>query len=143
METTRGDDNDREGWIGVMVLDQPDFEDCAAKSIKGDSLFVEYQVVIDEKPQGKNTIEFKLGAAPVVGWDRHLSGMCIDEERELTIPPSTHRHKNIGMNDNVPRDAVLQFQIRLLDINGMQRKSVYARSKARVERAKRRRTDEI
>ena len=59
--------------------------------------------------------------------------MCIDEERELTIPPSTHAHKNIGMKDDVPKDAVLQFQVRLLDINGSQRKSQYKRWKARDE----------
>mmetsp|Transcript_15018 Transcript_15018/g.32789 ORF Transcript_15018/g.32789 Transcript_15018/m.32789 type:complete len:81 (-) Transcript_15018:38-280(-) len=67
--------------------------------------------------------------------------MCIDEERELTIPPSTHRHRNIGMADNIPKDAVLQFHVRLLDINGKERKAAYGRQKAQAERARRRQGD--
>lgn len=126
------------GWIGAVVLDAPDPEDCSAKSSSGDSLYVEYEVFIDEAPQGKNTLEFKLGAAPVVGWDDYLEDMCVDEERELTIPPSTHGHQNIGMNENVSKDAVLQFRIRLLDINGVERKAGYARDKSRKARAKER-----
>mmetsp|Transcript_6947 Transcript_6947/g.11199 ORF Transcript_6947/g.11199 Transcript_6947/m.11199 type:complete len:179 (-) Transcript_6947:203-739(-) len=127
------------GWIGVMVLDKPDPEDCVATSANGDSLYVEYEVFIDEQPQGKNKLEFKLGQAPVDGWDQHLAGMCIEEERELTIPPSTHGHRNIGMKDDVPKDSVLQFRIRLLDINGQQRKSQYARWKDRDKRLKEKR----
>mmetsp|Transcript_18664 Transcript_18664/g.60778 ORF Transcript_18664/g.60778 Transcript_18664/m.60778 type:complete len:178 (+) Transcript_18664:314-847(+) len=127
------------GWVGYRVLDRPDEEEeCRMLSVVGDSLWVEYEVFIDEASQGKNKLEFKLGSAPVSGWDDHLVGMCIDEQRELTIPPSTHGHNNIGMNDNVPKDAVLQFQIRLLDINGTVRKAGHAREKARAENAKRR-----
>merc|ERR1712066_580531 len=130
-----GSSDGNDSWVGVMVLDRPDTEDCTAASASGDSLWVEYEVFIDERPQGKNKLEFKLGAAPVVGWDKHLADMCIDEQRELTIPPSTHGHRNIGMSENVSKDAVLYFQIRLLDINGEQRKSLYARQRAGAERA--------
>lgn len=38
--------------------------------------------------------------------------------------------------EDVPRDAVLMFQIRLLDINGEARKAAYARDRARAERAR-------
>lgn len=126
------------GWVGMRVLDRPDGEDCDRLSKVGDSVWVEYEVFIDEVSQGKNRLEFKLGAAPVEGWDDHLAGMCVDEQRELAIPPSTHGHHNIGMNEKVPREAVLYFQIRLLDINGTERKSQYARQKARADRARQR-----
>jgi len=124
----------KKGWVGAVVLDRPDDpDDCRTTSAEGDSLYVEYQVMINEASQGKNKLEFVLGKAPVEGWDEHLMGMCIDEERELTIPHTTHGHRNIGMKDDVPKDSVLQFQIRLLDINGSQRKSEYARWKSRDE----------
>mmetsp|Transcript_55637 Transcript_55637/g.162660 ORF Transcript_55637/g.162660 Transcript_55637/m.162660 type:complete len:202 (-) Transcript_55637:67-672(-) len=126
------------GWIGARVLDRPDPEECEMRTMTGDSLYVEYEIFIDDTSQGKSKLEFKLGAAPVVGWNDHLADMCIDEQRELTIPPSTHRHQNIGMSENVSKDSVLQFQIRLLDINGVTRKASYARWKARDERAKQR-----
>lgn len=126
------------GWVGTMVLDRPDADECLTKSTVGDSLYVEYEVLIDDRPQGRKRLEFTLGKAPVVGWDENLSDMCVDEERELTIPPATHKHQNIGMKDDVPRDAVLHFHVKLLDINGAERKSAYARSKARDERAKQR-----
>mmetsp|Transcript_24389 Transcript_24389/g.46820 ORF Transcript_24389/g.46820 Transcript_24389/m.46820 type:complete len:175 (-) Transcript_24389:176-700(-) len=130
------------GWVGALVLDEPDPDDCELRSAQGDSLYVEYQVFIDDKFQGKNKLEFKLGEAPVVGWNEHLANMCVDEERELTIPPSTHRHRNIGMSQNISRDAVLQFHIRLLDINGTFRKRAYASWKARDERARQRATQQ-
>mmetsp|Transcript_71327 Transcript_71327/g.126040 ORF Transcript_71327/g.126040 Transcript_71327/m.126040 type:complete len:168 (-) Transcript_71327:59-562(-) len=124
-------------WVGRLVLDKPDAEDCTNKSATGDSLWVEYKVFIDDRPQGPGKkLEFKLGSAPVPGWDEHLLDMCIDEERELTIPPSTHKHQNIGMKETVPRDAVLQFHIRLLDINGMQRTESYKRQKEQSGRTR-------
>merc|ERR1712039_52921 len=89
------------GWVGARTLDKPDAEECTQVSSVGDSLWVEYEVYIDDRRQGKNRLEFKLSAAPVVGWDTHLQGMCIDEQRELTIPPSTHGHRNIGKADEM------------------------------------------
>eukprot|EP00928_Gymnodinium_smaydae_P064709 TRINITY_DN47982_c0_g1_i1.p1 TRINITY_DN47982_c0_g1~~TRINITY_DN47982_c0_g1_i1.p1 ORF type:complete len:193 (+),score=42.15 TRINITY_DN47982_c0_g1_i1:32-580(+) len=131
-------DDEKEGWVGFRVLDRPDADECEMTSKVGDSLYVEYEVFIDERPQGKNKLEFKLGAAPVAGWDRHLGSMCLDEERELTLPPSTHGHKNIGMTAEMPRDAVLYFRIRLLDINGNQRRAMHEKSKQRKEKARQR-----
>eukprot|EP00933_Yihiella_yeosuensis_P022140 TRINITY_DN17435_c0_g1_i1.p1 TRINITY_DN17435_c0_g1~~TRINITY_DN17435_c0_g1_i1.p1 ORF type:complete len:198 (+),score=46.83 TRINITY_DN17435_c0_g1_i1:174-767(+) len=130
--------------VGFMVLDRPETSDCEIVSVEGDSLYVEYKVLIADQLQGPSSkLEFKLGAAPVAGWDQHLGGMCIEEERELTIPPWIHKNKNIGTKDDILKDETLQFQIRLLDINGQERKKSHAKQQKRKGGSKGREKSEL
>ena len=77
-------------------------DDCstARKSKAGDSLSMHYTgKIADDSPTGEkgaefdssrgrgNPFQFTLGHGMVIkGWDLGLTGMCVGEKRELTIP---------------------------------------------------------
>uniref|UniRef100_A0A8C2ZT95 peptidylprolyl isomerase n=1 Tax=Cyclopterus lumpus TaxID=8103 RepID=A0A8C2ZT95_CYCLU len=51
----------------------------------------------------------------ITGMDRGLQGMCVNEQRRITIPPHL-AYGSIGTGGVVPPDAVLVYDVLLLDI---------------------------
>ncbi|XP_070836233.1 peptidyl-prolyl cis-trans isomerase FKBP10 [Chaetodon trifascialis] len=51
----------------------------------------------------------------ITGMDRGLQGMCVNERRRITIPPHL-AYGSIGTGGVIPPDAVLVFDVLLLDI---------------------------
>ncbi|KAM6913849.1 peptidyl-prolyl cis-trans isomerase FKBP10-like [Lycodopsis pacificus] len=51
----------------------------------------------------------------ITGMDRGLQGMCVNEQRRITIPPHL-AYGSIGTGDVIPPDAVLVYDVLLLDI---------------------------
>ncbi|CAL8314335.1 unnamed protein product [Arctogadus glacialis] len=51
----------------------------------------------------------------ITGMDRGIMGMCVNERRKITIPPHL-AYGSIGTGGVIPPDAVLVFDILLLDI---------------------------
>ncbi len=61
--------------------------------------------------------EFTLGVGQVIqGWDQGVSGMKIGEKRKLTIPPELGYGAS-GAGSAIPPNAVLIFEVELLEIN--------------------------
>mgnify|MGYP003389104250 FL=1 len=59
---------------------------------------------------------FPLGAGRVIaGWDQGVTGMLIDEKRELIIPPELG-YGSRGAGDVIPPDSTLLFEVQLLAI---------------------------
>ena len=55
-----------------------------------------------------------VGAGEVIrGWDEGLRGMCVGEQRKLTIP-SDLGYGASGAGDDIPGGATLQFDVELL-----------------------------
>ncbi|TNN85981.1 Peptidyl-prolyl cis-trans isomerase FKBP10 [Liparis tanakae] len=51
----------------------------------------------------------------ITGMDRGLQGMCVNEQRRITIPPHL-AYGSIGTGGVVPPDAVLVYDVLLLDV---------------------------
>ncbi|XP_029912853.1 peptidyl-prolyl cis-trans isomerase FKBP10 [Myripristis murdjan] len=51
----------------------------------------------------------------ITGMDRGLQGMCVNERRRITVPPHL-AYGSIGTGGVIPADAVLVFDVLLLDI---------------------------
>ncbi|KAJ8253716.1 hypothetical protein COCON_G00203280 [Conger conger] len=51
----------------------------------------------------------------LAGMDRGIQGMCVNERRKVTVPPHL-AYGNLGAGNVVPPDAVLVFDLVLLDI---------------------------
>ncbi|XP_058510691.1 peptidyl-prolyl cis-trans isomerase FKBP10 [Solea solea] len=51
----------------------------------------------------------------ITGMDRGLLGMCVNERRKITVPPHL-AYGNVGTGGIIPPDAVLVYDILLLDI---------------------------
>ncbi|KAM4598007.1 peptidyl-prolyl cis-trans isomerase FKBP10-like [Polymixia lowei] len=51
----------------------------------------------------------------ITGMDRGLQGMCVNERRKITVPPHL-AYGTIGTGGVIPPDAVLVFDVLLLDI---------------------------
>ncbi|KAM9744967.1 peptidyl-prolyl cis-trans isomerase FKBP10-like [Menidia menidia] len=51
----------------------------------------------------------------ITGMDRGLQGMCVDERRRITVPPHL-AYGSIGTGGVIPPDAVLVYDVHLLDI---------------------------
>lgn len=59
---------------------------------------------------------FQLGAGTVIeGWDKGVEGMRVGGKRELLIPPHLG-YGDAGAPPVIPPNAVLNFEIQLLDV---------------------------
>jgi len=59
---------------------------------------------------------FKLGAGDVIqGWDQGIEGMRVGGKRELIIPPQMGYGEK-GYPPAIPRNAILDFEVQLLDV---------------------------
>jgi FKBP-type peptidyl-prolyl cis-trans isomerase FkpA len=60
--------------------------------------------------------EFRLGAGRVIpGWDEGLAGMRAGGRRQLVVP-ATLAYGSAGMADVIPPDAVLVFDVELVQV---------------------------
>lgn len=79
--------------LGIEVTTQVD---CVRSTQNGDKITVNYEGTLesdgtkfDSSYDRGDPFVFTLGKGQVIeGWDQGLLGMCIGEERKLTIPPS-------------------------------------------------------
>ncbi|GMM38916.1 peptidylprolyl isomerase family protein [Saccharomycopsis crataegensis] len=100
-------------------------ENCSRKTKNGDIVKVHYTgslkdtgAVFDSSLNRGIPFEFKLGAGNVIkGWDQGLLGMCIGEQRKLTIPPELG-YGSRGAGGVIPPDATLVFKTELVGIDG-------------------------
>lgn len=65
--------------------------------------------------RGRSPVTLELGATEVIpGWAEGLRGMKSGGKRTLNIPPSLWNGAK-GMAESIPKDAVLQFDMELLE----------------------------
>jgi FKBP-type peptidyl-prolyl cis-trans isomerase FkpA len=70
----------------------------------------------DSSLDSNQPFTFTLGAGEVIeGWDRGVEGMRVGGKRELIIP-SHMGYGKAGAPPSIPPDAVLDFEIQLLDV---------------------------
>lgn len=70
----------------------------------------------DSSLDSGQSFTFTLGAGEVIeGWDRGVEGMRVGGKRELIIPSQMAYGKE-GAPPAIPSDAVLDFEIQLLDV---------------------------
>ena len=70
----------------------------------------------DSSHDRNQPFEFQLGAGQVIrGWDEGVAGMRVGGKRKLTIPPQLGYGAR-GAGGVIPPDAVLVFEIELLDV---------------------------
>ena len=63
-------------------------------------------------------LDFTLGVGQVIkGWDQGLEGMCVGEERKLTIPANL-AYGSRSMGSAIPGGSALVFDVKLIRING-------------------------
>ncbi|KAK9457405.1 hypothetical protein V1511DRAFT_493531 [Dipodascopsis uninucleata] len=97
--------------------------DCKRKAKKGDKLEIHYTgtltdgTVFDSSISRGKPFSFTLGAGQVIkGWDQGILGMCIGEQRKLTIPPELgYGSRAIG---KIPAQSTLIFTTELIGIEG-------------------------
>ena len=98
-------------------------EGTGEESKNGDMVSVHYTGTLEDGTKFDSSLdrgtpfEFKLGAGRVIkGWDLGVLGMKIGEKRRLTIPSDLGYGPN-GIPGAIPPNAILIFEIELLDIN--------------------------
>jgi len=97
-----------------------------SQAVKGASVTVHYTGWIykngfrgkkfDSSLDAGQPFSFKLGAGDVIkGWDQGIEGMRVGGKRELIIPPQMGYGEK-GYPPSVPRNAILDFEVQLLDV---------------------------
>ena len=107
---------------GVVVDDRKVGTGPAAKN--GDRVSMRYigklkdnMKVFDSNKKGK-PFAFKLGAGDVIkGWEIGIQGIQVGGERRLTIPARL-AYGSKGAPPDIPKDAALIFDIKVLEIKG-------------------------
>ena len=70
----------------------------------------------DSSLDRKEPFRFKLGGGEVIrGWDKGVIGMKVGGKRKLIIQPE-YAYGKRGAGDDIPPDAVLVFEIELLEL---------------------------
>lgn len=69
-----------------------------------------------DQTQGGRTFSFRLGVGEVIkGWDRGVEGMRQGDKRRLTVPPQM-AYGTGGVRGSIPPNAVLKFDVELVDV---------------------------
>jgi FK506-binding protein 2 len=96
---------------GALKIEVTHPVSCVRKSQNFDVLSMNYKGTLLSGKQfdsnyGKEPFKFKLGTGNVIkGWDQGLLGMCIGEQRKLTIPPQlAYGSRDMG---EIPPNSVL------------------------------------
>ncbi|KAK0066334.1 FK506-binding protein [Biomphalaria pfeifferi] len=105
----------------TRIMSKPD--DCTVLSDVGDELLVHYTGYLEDgtifdssEKLNKNPISFKIGDRMVIaGWEKGMTGMCVNEKRRLVIPPELGYGKT-GFPPVIPPDATLMFEVTLVDL---------------------------
>jgi len=95
---------------------------CERKAKNGDVITMHYSGKLtngkefDSSYSRKQPFNFKLGAGQVIpGWEKGVPGMCIGEQRKLTVPPAL-AYGDQGFGDIIPAKSTLVFDIELMDL---------------------------
>ncbi|EDV25390.1 uncharacterized protein TRIADDRAFT_8123, partial [Trichoplax adhaerens] len=96
---------------------------CDQKTAVGDKVRIHYvgkledgKVFDSSLQDGREPFEFTLGKGMVIkGWEKGLLDMCVDEKRQLTIPPHL-AYGERGYPPVIPGNAVLIFETQLIGI---------------------------
>ncbi|KAI8338924.1 hypothetical protein BC941DRAFT_469104 [Chlamydoabsidia padenii] len=105
---------------GLVVEDKKVGQGVAAKS--GDQVALRYVgKLVNGKKFDSNVagppFRFTLGKGKVIrGWDIGVAGMKVGGERKLTIP-SALAYRQRGMPPDIPPNATLVFDIKLVELN--------------------------
>jgi len=104
---------------GLVIRDVKKGTGKAAKS--GNTLKMRYIGKLDngkqfDANQSGKPFAFRLGVGEVIkGWDQGLVGMQVGGERMLTIPSALGYGKK-GAKPDIPANATLNFEVKLIDI---------------------------
>uniref|UniRef100_A0A8C9SX58 peptidylprolyl isomerase n=1 Tax=Scleropages formosus TaxID=113540 RepID=A0A8C9SX58_SCLFO len=107
----------------IVIDNQVVPESCTRKSVPGDFIRYHYNgTFLDGMPfessyQRNSTYNTYVGMGYMIpGMDKALLGVCIGERRRVTIPPHLAYGEN-GVGDDIPRSAVLVFDIHVIDFH--------------------------
>ncbi|MCC6320653.1 MAG: FKBP-type peptidyl-prolyl cis-trans isomerase [Phycisphaerales bacterium] len=111
--------------MNLQITDLASGTGPSAKS--GDSLSIHYRGTLEDGsefdssyPRGE-TLDFTLGAAELIkGMDDGLVGLKVGGKRRLRIPPGLG-YGRAGVPGVIPPDAVLIFEVELVEIRSAQR----------------------
>ncbi|MCZ6597973.1 MAG: FKBP-type peptidyl-prolyl cis-trans isomerase [Planctomycetota bacterium] len=110
--------------LEIQDLVVPEIGERTAAS--GDEIAIHYEgrlqdgTVFDSSYTRGEPIEFELGAGQVpAGLDEGIVGMRVFGRRRLTVPPHLGYGAE-GVPDRVPPNAVLVFELELLEIAGLE-----------------------
>jgi hypothetical protein len=110
---------------GLLVQTTKAVEPCPGAVTKdGDRLSMHYTGTLasdgtkfDSSRDRNIPFDFELGVGRVIaGWDQGLVGMCVGEQRTLTIPPKLG-YGDRGAGGVIPGGATLVFDVELLAIH--------------------------
>jgi len=98
-------------------------EGTGAEAKSGDSVTVHYTGWLTDGTEFDSSVDagqpftFNLGAGEVIpGWDQGVAGMKVGGKRKLTIPPDLGYGAQ-GAGTAIPPNAVLVFEVELLEVN--------------------------
>ncbi|KAH7913262.1 hypothetical protein BJ138DRAFT_1146494 [Hygrophoropsis aurantiaca] len=121
--------------VGVLAVDPPAElkiettylpDNCVTKAKTGDSIEVHYTGTLfdggskfDSSLDRGSPLPIKLGVGQVIrGWDEGLQGMCLNEKRILTIPPSM-AYGTRGFGKVIPANSALVFDVELVGLKSV------------------------
>ncbi|KAK5855959.1 hypothetical protein PBY51_007587 [Eleginops maclovinus] len=112
------------GTFGDVVVDRYDIPRVCPREVQTED-FIRYHFngtffadgkKFDSSHDRGNPFISQVGLGRLIaGMDRGLQGMCVNEQRRITIPPHL-AYGSIGTGGVIPPDAVLVYDILLLDI---------------------------